>query len=164
MKVIYPGSFDPITCGHVDIIDRLTDLFQEVHVLVAHSRNKQTLFSLEERVSLIRKVFKNASKVHIDSFAGLTTDYMKQKNIKMIVRGLRAVSDYEYELTMANMNKKLYPECETLFLQSSPHLTFISSRGIKEVAYNNGSLDGLIPAEIQDDLNQQIRKSNAISR
>lgn len=164
MKVIYPGSFDPITCGHVDIIQRLTLLFTEVHVLVAHSKNKQTLFSLEERVQLIQRVFQASPKVKVDFHSGLTTDYMKKHRVQMIVRGLRAVSDYEYELTMAQMNKKLYPECETLFLQSSPQLNFISSRGVKEVASNHGSLEGLVPAEIQNDLIQQIRKSHAISR
>jgi pantetheine-phosphate adenylyltransferase len=164
MKVIYPGSFDPITCGHVDIIQRLTLVFPEVYVLVAHSKNKQTLFSFDERVEFIQRVFQSSPNVKVDSFSGLTTDYMKKHEIKMIVRGLRAVSDYEYELTMAQMNKKLFPECETLFLQSSPQLTFISSRGVKEVAHNHGSLEGLVPAEIQNDLIQKIRKSHAISR
>ena len=164
MKVIYPGSFDPITCGHVDIIQRLATLFTEIHVVVAHSRNKQSMFSPEERIRLIERVFQNVKQVQVTSHTGLTTDYMKKNGIRLIVRGLRAVSDYEYELTMAQMNKKLYPDCETLFLQSAPQFNFISSRGVKEVAHNQGSLDGLVPAEIQNDLINQIRKSHATHR
>ncbi len=164
MKVIYPGSFDPITCGHVDIIQRLATVFTEIHVLVANSRNKQSMFSAEERVELIERVFQGVSQVRAMAHSGLTTDYMKQNGIRLIIRGLRAVSDYEYELTMAQMNRKLYPECETLFLHSAPQFNFISSRGVKEVAQNQGSLDGLVPVEIQNDLIQQIRKSHATYR
>lgn len=159
MKAIYPGSFDPITLGHIDIIQRLVPMFDEVVVLVAHSSRKDSLFTHVERMNLItRSLSSLEGRIKVDSFDGLTTDYMKKNDIKVIVRGLRAISDYEYEMIMAQMNKKLYPECETLFLPAAAHLNFISSRGVKEIAMNNGPLHDLIPQEIQSELIQKIRE------
>ncbi len=158
-KVVYPGSFDPITLGHVDIIQRLCASFGEVVVLVAQSSQKNSLFSGEERKKLIEKTLPHLKNMRVDLFEGLTTDYMKKHDIKLIVRGLRAVVDYEYELTMANMNRKLSPEVETLLVFASPEYYFISSRGVKEVAMNGGSLEGLVPQAVIPDLIRKLGKA-----
>jgi pantetheine-phosphate adenylyltransferase len=158
-KVVYPGSFDPITLGHVDIIQRLCASFGEVVVLVAQSAQKNSLFTGPERKSLIEKTLPHLKNMRVDLFEGLTTEYMKKHDIKLIVRGLRAVVDYEYELTMANMNKKLSPEVETLLVFASPEYYFISSRGVKEVAQNGGSLEGLVPEPVISDLLAKLGRS-----
>lgn len=155
---VYPGSFDPITMGHVDIITRLAQIFDEVVVLVAHSPNKSSLFTPEERKSLIEQSLKNIKNIKVDIFAGLTVDYMKKCNAHVIVRGLRAVVDFEYEMTMANMNRKLAPDIETMLVFASPEYYFISSRGVKEVAFNGGNLKGLVPDLVVDPLLKKLKK------
>lgn len=142
---VYPGSFDPITTGHLDIIERISNIFDRVIVLVADSNQKNYLFTAEERAGFIKKIAEKNSKVEVDMFSGLTVDYMKKRNAKVIVRGLRAVADFEYEGTLASMNKRLAPEVETFMIFSRPEYYFISSRGVKEVARNNGDLKGLVP-------------------
>ena len=142
---VYPGSFDPITMGHVNIINRIAKLYDEVIVLVAHSTQKQSMFTAEERKALIEESLAHLKNIKVDIFGGLTVDYMKRVNAQVIVRGLRAVVDFEYEMTMANMNKKLAPELETLLVLSSPEYYYISSRGVKEVAINGGALKDLVP-------------------
>ena len=154
---VYPGSFDPITMGHVDIISRLSPLYDEVIVLVAHSSQKQSMFSAEERKTLIEKSLPHLKNVRVDIFAGLTVDYMKKVNAQVIVRGLRAVVDFEYEMTMANMNKKLAPQIETLLVFASPEYYYISSRGVKEVAVNGGELKGLVPDVVIDVMKKKIK-------
>lgn len=158
-KVVYPGSFDPITLGHVDIIERLCRTFDEVIILIAHSSQKKTLFTIEERKDLIQRSLLHTKNYKVDSFDGLTTDYMKKNNVSLIVRGLRAVVDYEYELTMANINRKIAPEVETLLVFASPEYYFISSRAVKEVAMNKGPLDGMVPAAVIDPL---LKKLNSL--
>lgn len=142
---VYPGSFDPITTGHLDIIERISNIFDRVIVLVADSDQKNYLFSAEERAGFIKKIAEKNNKVEVDMFHGLTVDYMKKRNAKVIVRGLRAVADFEYEGTLASMNKRLAPEVETFMIFSRPEYYFISSRGVKEVARNKGDLSGLVP-------------------
>lgn len=154
---VYPGSFDPITMGHVDIIKRLSQIFSQTIILVAQSSQKDSLFSAEERKALIEKALPNIENIKVDIFNGLTVDYMKKHNAHVIVRGLRAVVDFEYEMTMANMNKKLAPEVETMLVFASPEYYYISSRGVKEVAMNGGSLAGLVPTEIITDFNKKIQ-------
>lgn len=155
---VYPGSFDPITMGHVDIINRLTPLYDEVIVLIAQSSQKQAMFTVEERKDLIEKSLAGAKNVKVDIFDGLTVDYMKKVNARVIVRGLRAVVDFEYEMTMANMNKKLAPDIETLLVFASPEYYYISSRGVKEVAVNGGALKGLVPQVVIEAMQNKIKK------
>lgn len=154
---VYPGSFDPITLGHVDIIQRLSLVFEKVIVLVAKSSTKAGLFTPEERKYLIQKTLKDLKNVEVDIFEGLTVDYLKKVNAKVIVRGLRAVVDFEYEMTMASMNKKLQPEFETMLMFAAPEYYYISSRGVKEVAANGGSLQGLVPDLVIQPLVQRLK-------
>lgn len=149
-KAVYPGSFDPITMGHVDIIERITHIFDEITVLVAQSSQKEATFPAIERKALIEKALSHLTNVKVDIFEGLTTDYMKKEKAQVIVRGLRAVMDFEYEMTMASMNKKLAPEIETMLVFARPDYYYISSRGVKEVARNGGALDGLVPSSAVD--------------
>lgn len=153
---VYPGSFDPITLGHVDIVERLSKIFDQVIVLVAESPRKTHLFSPEERQQMVRQSFQQKN-VEVDIFEGLTVDYLRKVNAQVIVRGLRAVVDFEYEMTMANMNKKLAPQIETLLVCASPEYYYISSRGVKEVALNRGSLKGLVPDHVIDFLNKKLQ-------
>lgn len=155
---VYPGSFDPITMGHVDIISRLSPLYDEVIVLVAQSSQKQAMFTVEERKLLIEQSLPHLKNVRVDIFAGLTVDYMKKENANVIVRGLRAVVDFEYEMTMANMNKKLAPDIETLLVFASPEYYYISSRGVKEVAVNGGDLNGLVPNIVIGAMKNKLKK------
>ena len=155
-RVVYPGSFDPITLGHVDIIERLCRTFDEVVILIAQSSHKNSLFSIEERKELIRKSLNGPKNFRVDNYDGLTTDYMKKNNISLIVRGLRAVVDYEYELTMANINRQIAPEVETLLVFASPEYYFISSRAVKEVAVNGGPLEGFVPDVVIEPLKKKL--------
>lgn len=154
---IYPGSFDPITLGHVDIIERISKMFDQVIVLISVSSQKNSLFTVEERKQLIEKALPGLKNVTVDFHEGLTVDYLKKKNAKVIVRGLRAVVDFEYEMTMANINKKLDPSLETILVFANPEYYFVSSRGVKEVAKFNGSLDGLVPDNVKEPLKQKLK-------
>ncbi len=142
---VYPGSFDPITIGHVDIVQRVSKIFDQVIVLVAESSDKNYLFNSNERADFIRQSFQGQKNIQVDIHKGLTIDYMRKKNAQVIVRGLRAVADFEYEGTLANMNYRLAPEIETFMIFSRPEYYFISSRGVKELAKNGGELKGLVP-------------------
>ncbi|XGC81393.1 pantetheine-phosphate adenylyltransferase [Bdellovibrio bacteriovorus] len=155
---VYPGSFDPITMGHVDIINRIAPFYDQVIVLVAQSSQKQSLFTAEERKALIEQSLAHTKNVKVDIFGGLTVDYMKKANAQVIVRGLRAVVDFEYEMTMANMNKKLAPEIETLLVFASPEYYYISSRGVKEIAVNGGALKDLVPEIVISALEKKYKK------
>lgn len=155
---VYPGSFDPITSGHVDIIHRLSEIFDQVIVLVAKSGDKAYMFTADERAEFVRKQFSHKKNIQVDIFQGLTVDYMKKKGAKVIVRGLRAVADFEYEGTLANINKKLAPEIETFMIFSKPEFYFISSRGVKELAKNGGALTGLIPDIVIPELVKKLNK------
>ncbi|HEY1078699.1 MAG TPA: pantetheine-phosphate adenylyltransferase [Bdellovibrio sp.] len=155
---VYPGSFDPITSGHVDIINRIARQYDQVIVLVAQSSQKSSMFTAEERKELIEKSLSHLHNVKVDIFGGLTVDYMKKVNSKVIIRGLRAVVDFEYELTMANMNRKIAPEIETLLVFASPEFYYVSSRGIKELALNNGPLKDLVPDCVIKALEEKKKK------
>lgn len=155
---VYPGSFDPITMGHVDIINRIARQYDQVIVLVAQSAQKSSMFTAEERKALIEKSLSHLSNVKVDIFEGLTVEYMKKAKSKVIVRGLRAVVDFEYEMTMANMNRKIAPEIETLLVFASPEYYYVSSRGVKELALNGGSLKDLVPECVIKALEEKIRK------
>lgn len=137
---VYPGSFDPITSGHIDIIKRISGHYDKVIVLVAQSSTKQSLFTAAERKALIEKALSFLPNIEVDIFEGLTVDYMKTHKANVIIRGLRAVVDFEYEMTMANMNRKIAPDIETLLVFASPEYYYVSSRGVKELAINGSTL------------------------
>lgn len=156
---VYPGSFDPITMGHVDIIERLSKAFEKVIVLVADSSQKQGLFSAQERKKLIQETLKKLKNVEVDISSGLTVDYVRKVKAHVIVRGLRAISDFEYEMTMANMNRKLAPEIETLMVFAAPEYYYISSRGVKEVAMNGGALEGLVSDHVGKAMKKKMKEA-----
>jgi pantetheine-phosphate adenylyltransferase len=154
---IYPGSFDPITLGHIDIIERISKMFDQVIVLVSESPQKSGLFTSLERKDLIEKALLNLKNVQVDIHEGLTVDYVKKNKADVIVRGLRAVVDFEYEMTMANINRKLDPSIETVLVFANPEYYFVSSRGVKEVARYGGSLEGLVPECVKQPLKQKLK-------
>lgn len=158
-KAIYPGSFDPITIGHIDIIERLAPHFDELIVLVSVSSAKSEMFTVEERKSLIQQSLKSnkVANVKVESHQGLTIDFCRKVGAKVIIRGLRAVIDFEYETSMANINRKLAPDIETMLAFASPEYYFISSRGVKEVAINGGPLVGLVPTFVAEALQKKIQ-------
>ncbi|MBC8588619.1 pantetheine-phosphate adenylyltransferase [Paratissierella segnis] len=157
MNVIYPGSFDPITYGHLDIIKRCSSKFDKVIVGVLSNSSKKVIFTIDERVELIRKCTKELKNVEVDSFSGLLIDFAKQKNCPNIVRGLRAVSDFEYEMQMALVNRKLYPELETYFMVSGNQYSFLSSSIVKEIAMLNGNISCFVPKVVEEKLVNKIR-------
>jgi len=152
---IYPGSFDPLTNGHVDIIQRGSRLFDKIVVAILVNLEKSPLFTVPERVDIARKVFSNYSNVEVDTFDGLLVDYARSRQASAIVRGLRAVSDFEYEMQMALMNRRLNPEVETVFMMPAEPYTYVSSRLVKEVVALGGSVTGLVPTVVEDRLREK---------
>jgi pantetheine-phosphate adenylyltransferase len=164
-KAVYPGSFDPITNGHVDIILRGLEFFDQILVAVLENPKKKSLFSTKERVAMIQEIFTEEAKVEVKSFHGLLVDFANANESKMIIRGLRAISDFEYEFQMALMNRKLDPEIETLFMMPSLNYSFLSSRLVKEVSMLGGCLEGLVPGGVEDRLRDKYKttpKTNSI--
>jgi pantetheine-phosphate adenylyltransferase len=149
---IYPGSFDPLTSGHVDIIERGARIFDSIIVAILANVEKTPLFSEQERVAIIRDVFKDRANVQVDTFNGLLVEYAQRKNAHVLVRGLRAVSDFEYEFQMALMNRHLAPGLETVFMMPDEKYTYISSRLIKEVFTLGGAIEGLVPPVVEERL------------
>ena len=147
-KAIYPGSFDPITLGHIDIIRRIHPMFSELTVVVANSQRKQYLFSLEERVALIRENVQGLPNVKIDKCDGLITEFAAGIGAQVIVRGLRAISDFEQEFAMANINSKLKDSIETMIVFTRPEYSFVASHMVKEVAQHGGDLRSMVPANV----------------
>ena len=161
MKIaVCPGSFDPVTLGHLDIVRRAANLFDRVIVLVTLNPKKQSLFSLEERVALIRRVTTDLPNVTVDSHDGLLVDYLKAHEADVIVKGLRAMSDYEYEFQMALTNRQLYPSAETVFLTTSLERMYLSSSLVKQIAHFGGDISGLVPPEIIQDIQNKFRKDD----
>ena len=152
---IYPGSFDPLTNGHIDIIQRGSRLFHRIVVGVLINLEKAPLFTVPERVDIAREVFRDRPNVEVDTFDGLLVDYARAKRASVIVRGLRAVSDFEYELQMALMNRRLRPEVETVFMMPAEPYTYVSSRLVKEVVALGGSVHGLVPEIVEDRLREK---------
>lgn len=146
---VYPGSFDPVTNGHLDIIRRAAKVFDKLVVAVLNNTSKNPLFTVEERKDLLRKVTADLPNVEVDSFRDLLINYMKQKNANLIVRGLRAVSDFEYELQLASTNRKLCDDIETFFMTSTPKYSYLSSSIVKEVARFHGPVGDLVPVEVE---------------
>ena len=151
MKVIYPGSFDPITIGHLDIIKRLDQMFDEVVVAILINEAKHSLFSIKERKQLIEEEIEEnkLENVKVKTFEGLLVDFAKKENSKTIVRGIRAVTDYEYEINIAQFNNKLYPGLETIFLLSDPKFSFISSSGVRELASFGGDVSKFVSKNVK---------------
>ncbi|MFO1259368.1 MAG: pantetheine-phosphate adenylyltransferase [Gammaproteobacteria bacterium] len=154
--VIFPGTFDPITNGHVDLIERATKLFKRVVVAIAVNVRKEPLFSLEERVSLSQAVLKHLPQVEVCGFKNLLIDFAKEKNAQAVMRGLRAVSDFEYEFQLANMNRQLSAEIETVFLTPDEKHSFISSSLVREIAMLGGNITPFVPAPIAMALKQKF--------
>jgi pantetheine-phosphate adenylyltransferase len=146
---VYPGTFDPVTNGHLDIIERSSDLFHRVLVAVLRNRQKSPLFSPEERMEMIQIATGRWANVTVESFEGLLVDYALQKGAQVIIRGIRAVSDYEYELQMASMNRRLAPGLETVFMFPTETYSYLSSGLVKEICLLGGSLNGLVPPEVE---------------
>jgi pantetheine-phosphate adenylyltransferase len=153
---IYPGSFDPITYGHLDLIERSSGLFDRLIVSVLRNEGKLPLFTAEERMEMLREATRRHRNVEVDSFDGLLVDYAAHKGATVLVRGIRAISDYEYELQMALMNRRLRPEIETVFLLASEAYSFISSKLVKEVFRLGGNITGLVPPGVEERLRERL--------
>lgn len=153
MKCVYAGSFDPITVGHLDIIKRAGTAFDEVIVAVLNNKAKRPVFSVEERVEFIRHATEDMNFVTVDAFDGLLVDYLRKVDARVILRGLRAARDFESETQTAAMNRRLYPEAETLFMMTSPEYSCVSSTAVREIASFGGDISGLVPANILDMVN-----------
>ena len=147
-SAVYPGSFDPCTNGHLDIIDRSAQLFDKVIVAVLTNSSKTPVFTVSARIELLKTATADYSNVEVCSFSGLLVDFLRKIDVKVVIKGIRAVSDFEYEFQMALTNKALYPELETLFMHSSQEYMFLSSSVVREVAKYGGSLTGLVPEEL----------------
>lgn len=155
-KAVYPGSFDPVTNGHLEIIRRASKLFDKLIVLVSVNASKQTSFSPEERATLLRKVCYDIPNVEIDTFDGLIVDYFAAHECDIIVKGLRAMSDFEYEFQMAHTNKNLYEKAETVFLCADSESTYLSSSMVKQIAYFGGDISAFVPAAIVEDIQKRL--------
>ena len=155
-RAIYPGSFDPVTNGHLDVIERARKLFDEVVVAVAHNDEKQPLFSLEERLELLRETAGRIDNVRIAEFKGLLVDFAKAEKAGAVIRGLRAVSDFEFEFQMALMNRKLDAAVETIFLMPKEEYTYLSSRIVKEIARLGGDVSSFVPARVAKALSRKF--------
>ncbi|AHL71289.1 pantetheine-phosphate adenylyltransferase [Bacillus altitudinis MN12] len=153
---VCPGSFDPVTLGHLDIIKRGAKIFDEVYVCVLNNSSKKPLFTVEERCELIRQATKELPNIKVESFHGLLVDYAKQKEAKVILRGLRAVTDFEYEMQGTSMNKVLNDDIETFFMMTNNQYSFLSSSIVKEVAKYHGSVKELVPQEVEAALKEKF--------
>jgi len=157
-RSIYPGTFDPVTNGHLDLIERASKMFQHVIVGVANSPSKKPLFDLKERVELAEKVTAHLGNVSVVGFSGLLVDFAKEQKATILIRGLRAVSDFEYEFQLANMNRRLNPDLESVFLTPAEENSFISSTLVKEVSLHGGDVTGFVPELVSQQLNQKLAK------
>jgi pantetheine-phosphate adenylyltransferase len=155
-KAIYPGTFDPITLGHEDVVRRAARLFDEVIVAVAQSQSKRPLFGLDERVALAGEVLKDCRNVRVVGFSGLLMQFAREESAQVVIRGLRAASDFEYEFQLAGMNRNLYPEVETLFLTPAEHYMFISASLVREVALLGGDISKFVSPQVQRSITEKI--------
>lgn len=156
--VIYPGTFDPMTNGHIDLTERASRLFDRVVVAIAHSEKKTPLFSLEQRIELCEQSLSHLDNVEVLGFSNLLIHFARDQQARCVLRGLRAVADYEYELQLANMNRAMWPEFESIFLTPSEHLSFISSSLVREIAALNGEVTSFVPEPVARALHQRFNK------
>lgn len=156
---VYPGTFDPPTFGHINIIERGLKVFDEIVIAVASDTMKDALFTPEERVEMLKEIFKDKKNVRVESFEGLLVNYVMGVKARVILRGLRTVADFEYELQMALANKKLYPEIETVFMMTEEYLSYFSSSLIKEIGKLGGSLTGMVPDLVEKRLREKFNKN-----
>ncbi len=157
---IYPGSFDPPTFGHMNIVDRALQIFEKVVVAIAINTSKKSLLSPEERLELLKKIYKGKKNVEVDMFQGLLVDYVRKKKSKVILRGLRTVADYEYELQMSFSNKNLYPGIDTVFMMTESHFSHISSTIIKEIAFFGGSVKNMVHPMVEKKIKEKLGKKS----
>ncbi len=156
---MYPGTFDPITNGHLDIIARGREIFDELIILVAKGENKHPLFTMNERIEMVKCAIKQFNNVSVSPLEGLLVSFLKENNIKFVLRGLRAVSDFDYELQLAFTNKNLYSDLETVFIMSSNNYIFLSSSVVREIAYFNGDVSKFVPSCVEEALKRRFKKS-----
>lgn len=156
VRAIYPGSFDPLTNGHLDLIERGSKIFEELIVAILRNPEKDPLFTVAERREMLEQMLKPFQNVHVDIFEGLLVDYAMKKNAKAVLRGIRAISDYEYELQMALMNRKLQPQLETVFMMPAEAYSYLSSRLVKEIFRLGGSVRGLVPELVEQKLREKF--------
>ena len=154
---VYPGSFDPVTRGHLDLIERASRIFDRVIVAVSNNSAKKHTFSVDERMRMIEESLRGKGRVEVDTFSGLLVDYLRHKKVHIILRGLRAVSDMDYEFQIASVNRRLYPEVETVFLMPEEQYTYLSSSIVKEVARMGSRLEAFVPAPVQKRLQKKYR-------
>lgn len=157
-KAVYPGSFDPITMGHVDIICRGLKIFDKMIVAVLENPEKSPLFTTKERIDMIHKVFKEEENIQVKAFHGLLVDFAKKNRAKIVIRGLRAISDFEYEFQMALMNRKLNPDIETFFMMPNVSYTYLSSKLVKEIFMLGGCLKDLVPLYVERKIKEKFKK------
>src|SRR5499427_1607537 len=156
VRAIYPGSFDPLTNGHLDLIERGSKIFDELIVSILRNAEKDPLFTLAERRAMLEEMVRPYENVSVDIFEGLLVDYAMHKKAKAVLRGIRAISDYEYELQMALMNRKLQPQLETVFMMPAEQYSYVSSRLVREVAKLGGSIAGLVPQMVEERLREKL--------
>jgi pantetheine-phosphate adenylyltransferase len=156
-RAVYPGSFDPVTNGHIDLIQRSAALFDKVIVAILRNAEKTPLFTVEERMEMLEKSVQHIKNVSVTSFAGLLVDFVEQMEASVIIRGIRAISDYEYELQMALMNRRLSNKVETVFMLPAETYSYLSSKLVKEIAHLGGSIKGLVPPEVEKRLGNKLR-------
>lgn len=161
---VYPGSFDPVTMGHIDILERTSRIFDKIVVAVVHNVTKQALFTLDERVDLIKNSVEHLPNVEVECFNGLLADFLKAKDATVIIRGLRSITDFEYESHMSMMNKSLLPEIDTVFIISNPCYIFVSSSGVKEAALLGGGVGGMVPAAVEKGLQEKLQQHSLLSK
>ena len=161
VRAIYPGSFDPLTNGHLDLIERGSKIFDELIVSILRNSEKDPLFTLEERRQMLEEMVKRYENVRVEAFEGLLVDYAMRKQAKAVLRGIRAISDYEYELQMALMNRKLQPQLETVFMMPAEAYSYLSSRLVKEIFRLGGSVRGLVPELVEQRLREKFHGTAA---
>ena len=156
LRAIYPGSFDPVTLGHLDIIQRSAEKVDELIIGVLNNNTKNPMFTVEERVAMLMELTKEYPNVRVEAFTGLSAEFVKKKNANMIIRGLRAISDFDYELQMAQTNRKLYADADTMFLATSLEYAYLSSTTVKEVAFFDGDITAFVPTAIVDKVYNRV--------